>query len=182
MLARRSAIRRSSGAKIMFNSSALFLASSFLRRERRWWAIHRSTEEQRGFWETNCKTYCVDARTFQYLVRQTRNELLNCRSSCCRFLAWCSRSSSWRSSYTRRSVSHLSSLSACFLSLFSSHLLSSNCRSNSCRLSSLSASAAIICFCIFTYMTAKPNALSGLRRLVMALGFFPGSSLSSLSA
>ena len=80
-------------------SVAGYYLASKLRRDRRWWAIHRSTEEKRGFWESKvpmwhkkanmfpageaddfldskyCKTYRVDRRTFQYLVRETRQHL-----------------------------------------------------------------------------------------------------------
>ena len=70
------------------------------RKERRWWAIHRSSADQRGFWETKLslwhriaesynipgeadgyldkgyvRTYRVDVSTFEFLVSQTRQRL-----------------------------------------------------------------------------------------------------------
>lgn len=47
----RSSFRLSSRCFHLRSLAAMYLAST-LRRERRWWTIHMSMEESRGFWET----------------------------------------------------------------------------------------------------------------------------------
>eukprot|EP00117_Sycon_ciliatum_P014843 scpid34720/ scgid14937/ Putative nuclease HARBI1; Harbinger transposase-derived nuclease len=90
--------RRSSRHDVLLLLAAEDAASS-MRRERRWWSIHH-TGGQLGFWETKVKqwhriadefgmpgdaddyldmrylrTYRVDCRTFEFLLRQTCNDL-----------------------------------------------------------------------------------------------------------
>ena len=92
---RRSRLASHSGSRSLTTSFLAFFVSSSLRRERRWWRIHDSLEERRGFWETKIplwhrkagaeapdfldknysRTYRLDHTTFTYLARWTRDHL-----------------------------------------------------------------------------------------------------------
>lgn len=105
-----SSMRTLSSCKTMSFFLAAYMAQS-MRRERRWWAIHRTLDEQQGFWEKKVpmwhkkaamrtrqraadyidkrylRTFRLDERTFKFVVRRTRDALThqvtNCRMPVC---------------------------------------------------------------------------------------------------